>query len=248
MDNTSLIDKINHFSIVIPIYNEVLNINELVEGIYNSLNLTQFNSYEIIFINDGSTDNTDDFFKKQKLLLKLKDQKILKLLENNLNLGQSFSISKGIKESKYNTIVTLDGDGQNNPKDISKLLEIYFSHEDIKLVGGIRKKRKDSYIKILSSKIANSVRSYVLNDGCSDTGCSLKVFDKEVFEILPYFDGIHRFLPALYKGYGNKTMFVDVDHRPRTRGISKYGTFGRLFRGIIDLIRVKIIINQYRRC
>ena len=112
------------------------------------------------------------------------------------------------------------------------------------MVGGIRKKRQDSFIKILSSKIANYIRSKILNDNCKDTGCSLKVFSKNIFLEFPYFDGIHRFLPALFKGYGHKTDFINVNHRVRKYGKSKYGTIDRLFRGIRDIIKVKNIINK----
>ena len=113
------------------------------------------------------------------------------------------------------------------------------------MVCGIRKNRKDNIIKIISSKIANKIRSIILDDGCTDTGCSLKVFDKTIFLSLPFFDGLHRFLPALFKGYGKMNYFVNVHHRPRNSGISKYGTLDRLFKGIIDIIRVNRIIKNY---
>ena len=141
----------------------------------------------------------------------------------------------------------MDGDGQNNPKDINKLIKLYFSDLNLSLVGGIRKKRRDTFVKIYSSKIANFVRSKILNDDCIDTGCSLKIFKKDVFLTFPFFNGIHRFLPALFKGYGKKTFFVDVDHRPRNIGISKYGTFDRLFKGVIDIFRVLIILYKYNK-
>ena len=99
-------------------------------------------------------------------------------------------------------------------------------------------------MKLISSKIANQFRSLILKDGCVDTGCSLKVFDKEIFLTFPFFDGIHRFLPSLFKGFGKNTLFIDVDHRPRISGISKYGTFDRLYKGILDIIRVKKIIRN----
>ena len=170
----------------------------------------------------------------------------IKLITHEKNLGQSQSIVSGIMHSSHNTIVTIDGDGQNSCFDIPSLLNIYFS-SDVSLVGGIRKKRMDNIIKILSSKIANTIRSFILNDNCTDTGCSLKVFNKDIFMIFPYFNGIHRFLPALYKGYGHKTCFVPVDHRARLGGVSKYGTFNRLFKGIYDLVRVKMIIYRYKK-
>tara|TARA_B100001540_G_C15665327_1_gene577513 strand:- start:230 stop:919 length:690 start_codon:yes stop_codon:yes gene_type:complete len=225
---------VTNFSIIIPVYNESKNIINLLIEIKKHLNNFQ---YEIVIVDDHSKDNTIEVINEY-------DDKIVKLIKHDVNLGQSQSILSGIKESKYNIIVTLDGDGQNNPKDISKLLDTYLRQKDIYLVGGIRRKRKDTIIKILSSKIANKIRSKILNDDCDDTGCSLKVFDKKAFLKLPFFDGIHRFLPALFKGFGYKTYFVYVDHRFRFSGKSNYGTFDRLFKGIKDLIKVKRIIRD----
>ena len=227
------------FSIVIPIYNESKNINVLVEEIFYSLR--EYSNFELILVNDGSSDDTADVLQRTKKSFSIK------IITNKIKFGQSFAILNGVKNSKYNTIVTLDGDGQNNPKDISKLLEIYFSKKVLSLVGGIRKNRKDNLVKIISSKIANNVRSLILNDNCIDTGCSLKVFDKNVFLKFPYFDGIHRFLPALFKGFGKETFFIEVDHRPRISGISKYGILDRLFKGTIDIIRVVNIIKKNKQ-
>ncbi len=223
------------FSVIIPVYNEQDNLLKLIDEINHSL--TDFSNYEIIFINDASTDNTFN------VLNNIKNSKI-KILNNKINSGQSFSIHYGIKSSIFNIIITIDGDGQNDPADIPSLLRHYLSVEAIKLVGGIRIIRKDNLLKIISSKIANYLRSRVLQDNCADTGCSLKIFDKQIFLNFPYFDGIHRFLPALFKGYGFKTKFVNVNHRSRKYGLSKYGTINRLFRGIRDIIKVKKIINK----
>jgi len=227
-----------YFSLVIPLFNEEKNIENLVKEIFFYLN--EIKNFELILVNDGSLDNTNLTIKKLKSFYNIK------IIENNKNYGQSFSLKVGIENSKFKTIVTLDGDGQNNPKDILKLLNHYNSNKEILLVGGIRKNRKDNFIKIISSKIANNIRSLILNDQCRDTGCSLKVFDKDVFLSFPFFDGIHRFLPALYKGFGKKTYFIYVDHRPRKYGISKYGTFDRIFGGVRDLIRVVKIIKKFK--
>tara|TARA_B100000989_G_C19523626_1_gene465598 strand:- start:1218 stop:1922 length:705 start_codon:yes stop_codon:yes gene_type:complete len=228
-----------NFSIIIPIYNEADNISTLIEEIFKNLPSSNF-FYEIIIVNDCSTDNS------LKILKKFLDKKLIKVINNKINMGQSFSIYEGIKNSNNNVIVTLDGDGQNNPKDIKKMLFEYFKHFDVKLVSGIRKKRKDSFIKIISSRIANYFRNLVLNDGCPDTGCSLKIFDKSKFLQIPFFNGIHRFIPALFKSLDCKMIFIDVDHRYRVMGQSKYGITNRLFRGIFDLFKVIQIMRKLK--
>ncbi len=222
------------FSIIIPLYNESCCIENLIEEIV--VNLKTF-EYEIITVNDFSTDNT------LEILHNLKNKYSLNIINNNKNLGQSLSIIEGIKKATTETIVTIDGDGQNNPKDIQLLFD-KFSSGNYGLVAGIRLRRKDSLIKIISSRIANFIRSKYLDDDCKDTGCSLKVFSKKTFLSLPFFDGIHRFLPALFKGFGHKVIFISVDHRPRFGGKSKYGTFKRLLKGLSDMYRVKKIIKN----
>ncbi len=222
------------FSIVIPLFNESKNIIPLIKEIKDSL--SSFSNYEIILVDDASTDDTLQSIQKI-------NNDNLKILNNFSNKGQSFSIHKGIYNSTNDIIVTLDGDGQNDPIDIPKLLDLYLTYDDIKLVGGKRYKRQDNLIKIISSKIANYIRSRILKDNCDDTGCSLKVFDKNIFLNFPYFNGIHRFLPALYKGYGHKTLFHNVNHRKRKYGLSKYGTISRLLSGIRDIIKVYRIIK-----
>ena len=229
-----------NFSVVVPLFNEEQNIETLVNEIF--LSLKNYNNFELILVDDASTDKTGYILNN----LKNKNFKNIKIIKNKQNLGQSSALLEGIRFAENKIIVTIDGDGQNNPKDIPILLDKYVSDENLFLVGGIRKKRKDSYVKIISSKIANSIRSFVLDDDCTDTGCSLKVFDKEIFISFTFFDGIHRFMPALFKGCGKKTYFLNVDHRKRMHGYSKYGTFDRLFCGIRDLIKVAKIINKFK--
>ncbi len=228
-----------NFSIIIPIYNESKNIVSLINEIIFNLDNLNF-PYEIILIDDCSTDDLRENLLRNNLL-----NKII-LHRNNTNKGQSFSLYYGITKSKYENIISIDGDGQNDPADIPKLIEIYTNSNNYYLVGGIREKRKDSIIKIFSSKIANYIRSKILNDNCLDTGCSLKVFKKKVFLNFDFFDGIHRFLPALYSGSGYDTFFVNVNHRRRLHGLSKYGTLKRLIHGIRDMIKVKIMINKIK--
>ena len=224
------------FSIVIPVFNEEKNIEPLLSEILFNLETFE-NNFEIIIINDASNDSTP------LAINKIKSKKI-RILNNNINRGQSYSIHKGVLNSLNNIIVTIDGDGQNDPQDILKLLKVFLSDDKIELVSGIRIKRKDKFIKIVSSKLANYFRSKILNDDCSDTGCSLKVFNRNIFLKFPYFNGIHRFLPALFKGYGHKTIFINVNHRKRKYGFSKYGTMNRLFKGVRDIIRVKRILKN----
>ena len=227
-----------YFSIVIPVYNEE-DIEILVNEIKSVINLISKEiCYETILVNDASNDNT-------KLILQnLKEKKSIFFYNNDQNMGQSYSIYKGIKEASYETIVTLDGDLQNDPQDLINMIDIYFKDKNLKLLGGIRKNRKDTFIKKISSYIANNIRMFILNDNCRDTGCGLKIFDRNIFLKFPFFDGIHRFLPALFNGFGHKTMFIDVNHRSRYRGYSKYGIRNRLFVGIKHMLKVRKIIRN----
>lgn len=225
------------FSIVIPVYNESQSLKKLVDEIDKSLK--SYNKYEIIFIDDASNDNTLQVIEELK-----NNNKNIRFFFNKKNKGQSFSINKAIGESRNEIIITIDGDGQNNPRDIPILLDYYLLNVNVALVGGIRRNRKDTFIKVVSSKIANKVRSIILDDDCEDTGCSLKVFSKSIFLSFPYFNGIHRFLPALFKGYGHECFYIDVDHRAREEGVSKYGTIDRLFKGIIDILKVRKILKK----
>ena len=226
------------FSIVIPVYNEEDNIKVLIDEIKNEL--IQFNNqYEIIIVDDGSSDNTGKILKQA-----IKDNLIL--FKNDINLGQSYSLKKGIENSKSDIIVTIDGDLQNNPKDIPRMINTYYN-KNLKLLGGIRRKRQDITTKKIASYFANSIRKKILNDDCDDTGCGLKVFDKKVFLKLPFFNGIHRFLPALFKAYNSNISYIEVDHRKRYMGYSKYGNFKRFLWGIRDLIKVIKIIKRIKR-
>ena len=226
----------DQFSIVVPVFNEQENIIILINEIKHVLKKY---SYEIVIVDDCSNDDT-------KKLFSVKIDKC-NFITHKTNKGQSEAIRTGIINSNYNNIITIDGDLQNDPKDMQNLIKIYNSKPNISLIGGIRKKRKDNYIKVLSSKIANFIRQLILNDNCSDTGCGLKIFDKKIFLNLPFFNGIHRFLPALFKGFGYETFFIEVNHRERKAGYSNYGTFDRLLKGIKDIYRVRKIIKFDRR-
>ena len=227
-----------NFTLIIPLYNEEANIQLLFNELLN-VKVEDF-ATNIIFVNDGSTDKTLPILKK----ITQNYSKVI-ILNNTKNFGQSYSIYNAIKIAKTKYIITLDGDLQNDPNDILKLIEKFTVN--VSLVAGIRKKRKDNFIKIFSSKIANIVRSFILQDGCIDTGCSLKIFDKEVFLSYKFFNGMHRFIPALFKAKNKNIIYIDVNHRHRLKGVSKYGTFDRLTAGIRDLIKVYLIIRKVKK-
>jgi len=226
-------------SIVIPVFNEEDNIEELVEEIVNS----GFSiDYEIIVIDDCSDDGT------LEKLSSLKTQvKNLRVLRHSKNSGQSTAVRNGVIFSKGKWVATLDGDGQNVPADILALYSHLIDNENgnpTVIVAGHRVKRKDNWLKLISSKYANSIRAYLLNDGTPDTGCGLKVFSREKFLELPYFDHMHRFLPALFVSNGGRVVSIQVSHRPRTKGVSKYGFHNRLWVSIFDILGVRWLMKR----
>lgn len=231
--------KKQSFSIVIPCYNESKNITKLYKEII--IALTDY-SYEIIYVDDASSDDSFNYYAEIMI-----DPKV-KIIKQEFNSGQSSCLSLGVNSAKNNIIVTLDGDCQNDPKDILNLFDVYCQNinKNIHLVGGVREKRKDSLIKVYASIIANSFRSFVLQDNCPDTGCGIKVFSKDVFLQIPFFNGLHRFLPALFQGLEYKAVFLKVSHRPREFGKSKYGILKRLFYGLFDIYRVRAMIKKFK--
>ena len=217
-------------SMVIPVCNEAGNIGSLIDEI-----VMQFksDSYEIVVVDDASKDNT------ATVLADLKQRHPqLNVITQKETYGQSIAIATGVHAAEADVIVTLDGDGQNDPADIPRLIAALSENKPCQMVVGHRKKRNDSFWRVLTSKIANSVRSTFLNDHTPDTGCGLKAFYKASFLTLPHFDHMHRFLPALIKMYGGEVMSVPVKHRMRLHGQSKYGTLDRLGAGLIDLVGV----------
>ena len=219
-----------NFSIIIPVYNEAGNIGPLVEEISAAVG-SEF--FELIYVDDCSNDATC----QQILELKLRHP-WLRLIRHHARCGQSTALCTGVKAARAPIIATLDGDGQNDPTDIPRLLATLANTAGIVCVCGYRRQRRDSGLKKLSSKLANGIRARLLKDDTPDTGCGLKVFYRQAFLALPYFDHMHRFLPALFRRAGGKTVSVEVNHRPRHAGRSKYGLHNRLWVGIIDLLGV----------
>jgi dolichol-phosphate mannosyltransferase len=221
-------------SIVVPVHNEAGNIASLIEEIVNAMR--QAEAYEIIYVDDGSNDRTEAVLQQA-----LQDFKALRVIRHQQSCGQSTAIHTGVKAANYPWIATLDGDGQNDPADIPRLYEVLTgakTADNLWMVAGWRNKRYDSTWRLFSSKVANGVRSRLLGDNTPDTGCGLKVFSRDRFLELPYFDHMHRFLPALILRAGGHVMSEPVNHRSRTTGYSKYGTLDRLWAGLIDLAGV----------
>jgi dolichol-phosphate mannosyltransferase len=226
-------------SLIIPVRNEAANIAPLVGEIRAALDGKL--DYEILYVDDGSSDGT-----AQQVRALMQDFARLRLIRHRVSYGQSAAIRSGVSAAKAAWIATLDGDGQNDPADIPRLWELARSAPAAPplLVAGHRQKRRDSAVKRLSSRIANGVRARLLRDGTPDTGCGLKLFPRQLFLDLPFFDHIHRFLPALVQRQGGRTLSVVVNHRPRERGASNYGTFDRLWVGISDLLGVMWLIRR----
>ena len=222
-------------SIIVPVYNEADNIFPLLNEITEAMQ--QAEAYEIIYVDDGSDDATPVV-----LAQALHEIEALRVIRHQLSYGQSTAIYTGIKAANYPCIITIDGDGQNDPADIPRLYEIFMRQRqtipDLWMVVGWRNKRHDSSWRRFSSKIANAVRSTLLRDKTPDSGCGLKVFLRDEFLTLPYFDHLHRFLPALVLRAGGKVISEPVNHRARVNGYSKYGTLDRLGVGIVDLLGV----------
>lgn len=219
-----------NISIIIPAFNEQDNLPALAADIHTTLQQA-----EIIIIDDCSTDNTEQT--AQQLLARYPS---IKYIRHAKRSGQSCAVSSGVKHASHEVIATIDGDGQNPPSEILKLLEAYKTQENPAsiLFAGHRQQRQDTWVKRLSSRIANKIRMALLRDNCPDTGCGLKLFHKTAFLSLPQFNHMHRFLPALFKRNGMMVVNVPISHKEREHGKSKYNTWGRLKVGVVDLLGV----------
>jgi dolichol-phosphate mannosyltransferase len=220
-------------SVVIPVKNEAGNIAPLVAEIAAALD--GLADYEIVYVDDGSIDTTAAEIRHLQ-----RSMPRLRLVRHAESAGQSTAIRSGVKAARGTWIATLDGDGQNDPADIPDLWKIARESpaQPPLLIAGQRTRRQDSWSKRRASRIANAVRRGLLRDDTPDTGCGLKLFGRALFLDLPYFDHMHRFLPALVLREGGMVRSVPVNHRPRQRGKSNYGVFDRLWVGIVDLLGV----------
>lgn len=228
-------------SIVVPVRNEAGNVLPLIEEIHAALDGGE--SFEVIYVDDGSIDET-----AARLAQAASRFPKLRIVTHGQSCGQSAAIRSGVGAAQGAWIVTLDGDGQNDPADIPALVRLALDAPagGPDLVAGIRVKRRDGWFKRVMSRIANGVRQWLLRDDVSDTGCGLKMIRRSAFLQLPYFDHMHRYLPALVLRAGGRVQTVPVGHRPRLTGRSKYGLHNRLWVGIVDLFGVMWLLRRHK--
>ncbi|GAA4859068.1 glycosyltransferase family 2 protein [Luteimonas vadosa] len=228
-------------SVVIPAFNEAGNLPALVEETAEALR--GVTAFEIVCVDDCSSDGTVAAL--QALQPGIPE---LRILRHQSRSGQSTAIRNGVLAARGAWIATLDGDGQNDPADIPRLLQARDAADaDVKLFAGWRVQRRDSGSKRWASKWANAIRTWALRDDTPDTGCGTKLFERAAFLSLPYFDHMHRYVPALMQRDGWKTASVPVNHRPRASGVSKYDNLGRALAGISDLRGVAWLIRRAKR-
>lgn len=230
-------------SVVVPVKDEAENAVPLLNEICAALRGKA--AFEVLFVDDGSSDTT-----VETLVAARTQNPELRVLRHAKNSGQSRAVRTGVIAARGRLIATLDGDGQNDPADIPNLLATWKREEagtpPLGLVAGQRRKREDNFMKRLASRVGNGTRQWLLQDGTRDTGCGLKLFSREAFLALPYFDHLHRFIPALMLREGYRITHVDVHHRPRAHGRSKYGTLDRLLVSLSDLMGVRWLRRRAR--
>jgi len=227
-------------SVVVPVRNEAGNVAPLVAEIAGAL---KDRSFEIVYVNDGSRDATE-----QELRALMSERPWLRQIRHTQSCGQSAAIRTGVAAARSPLVVTIDGDGQNDPAFIPALIAALEAGAlRVGLIAGQRVGRKATAFKKAQSRVANSIRSAVLKDGTRDTGCGLKGFRRDLFLSLPYFDGVHRFLPALVRREGLEIDYIEVVDRPRRHGASNYGFWDRLWIGMVDLFGVWWLIRRKKR-
>jgi dolichol-phosphate mannosyltransferase len=230
-------------SVVIPVCNEHENVRPLGLEIAGVLASSR-TPYEIIYVDDGSTDATATNVRELHA-----DVRQVRLVRHFARCGQSAAICTGVRAARADWILTLDGDGQNDPADIPAFLAALASDRSgsLRMIIGNRVSRQDTWLRRTSSRIANSIRARLLKDGTPDTGCGIKLFHRDTFLLVPSFRHMHRFLPALFQREGAKVISIPVHHRRRTRGTSKYGVHNRLWVSIVDLFAVRWLIRRKQR-
>lgn len=230
-------------SVVVPIYNEADNVEPLLQEIIDAL--AALGRTEVIFVDDASDDDGLTRLAGPKGR-RLDEHPALRLIRHDRRAGQSAAVRTGVRAARGEWIATLDGDGQNDPRDIPRLVAARDAAGTPapSLVGGLRLRRQDGWSKRVASRIANRIRQALLRDGCDDTGCGIKLFRRDQFLDLPYFAAMHRFLPALFQAHGHRAIFAPVHHRPRERGTSKYNNLRRGLIGVVDLLGVCWLLRR----
>ncbi len=218
-------------SVVLPVFNEAENLPSLLEEITGTLRGLE-RSFEILAVDDASTDRS-----VQVLEALRREHPELRLLRHRRNCGQSAAYASGFAHARGEVVVTLDADGQNDPHDLPALLAAL--RPGVDCVTGIRTRRQDTWVKRLSSRIANAYRNWVTGDRVTDAGCTFRVVRRAALREVPVFNGMHRFLPTLLRWQGFTVVELPVNHRPRTRGVSKYGVGNRLWRGLRDCLAMR---------
>jgi dolichol-phosphate mannosyltransferase len=230
-------------SLVIPMLNEAGNVAPLIEEIVAALTACPQvgSNFEIVCVDDGSTDATAGEIKEAQTR-----HPQIRLIRHAKRLGMSGAIRNGVRAARAAWIMTIDGDGQNNPADAGRLIDLAWARGVDRhiLVAGIRVNRQDTNAKRWASRAANLIRRTLLDDRCPDTGCSLKLFRRESYLELPFFNGLHRFMPALFKLYGHEVIFTPVHDRPRRHGVTKSDFAGRAIKGLFDLMGVMWLIRR----
>jgi len=218
-------------SVVIPVFNEEENLEPLLQELESALNSLGC-TYEVVCVDDRSTDRS------LQVLRRLEEEKpFLRVVAHSVNCGESAAQVTGIQRARGEIIVTMDADQQNDPADLRILLDAL--GEGVAAVCGVRRRRRDSLVKRISSRIANGFRNWVTGDRISDAGCTFRAMRRSALRELPVFNGLHRFLPTILRLQGYRVVEVQVSHRPRTRGVSKYGVGNRLWRGIRDCLAIR---------
>jgi dolichol-phosphate mannosyltransferase len=228
-------------SVVVPVHDEQDNVGPLIDEIHAALQGRI--EFEVLFVDDASADRTPERLHEAQ-----RSHPRLRVLRHRRNSGQSAAVVTGVRAARGGLVVTLDGDGQNDPADIVALLQRWELEPEgaALMLAGWRRQRQDSGLRRLSSRFANQLRGALLGDGTPDTGCGLKLFERSLFLRLPCFDHMHRFLPALVLREGGRVVSVPVGHRPRTRGRSHYGVWNRAWVGLVDIAGVMWLRRRIR--
>jgi dolichol-phosphate mannosyltransferase len=227
-------------SVVVPVRNEADNVRPLTDEIAAALNGRW--RFEVVYVNDGSTDGTEAAVNALKA-----ERPWVRQIKHASSCGQSAAVRSGVAAARAPLVATLDGDGQNDPSFIPAMVAMLEGNARIGLVAGQRVGRKSSSYKRFQSRIANNVRRRILQDGTRDSVCGLKAFRREAYLSLPYFDALHRFMPALFRREGHEIAYVDVIDRPRRHGVSNYGMWDRLWVGLLDLAGVWWLIRRRKK-